>query len=92
MEQGTARFRGGLCLTELLGWSDIACGHRQVVGISLMLDLNHACIALQVRLASRKVLNFCSVYSGELARLHLALFYIYGVYYQWPKRLTGESF
>lgn len=23
-------------------------------------------------------------------RLHLSLFYLYGIYYEWPKRLTGE--
>mmetsp|Transcript_324 Transcript_324/g.934 ORF Transcript_324/g.934 Transcript_324/m.934 type:complete len:357 (-) Transcript_324:349-1419(-) len=54
--------------------------------------LPHERLWNKVRLASRKVLNFCSVYSGELARLHLALFYIYGVYYQWPKRLTGIKY
>lgn len=24
-------------------------------------------------------------------RLHLALFYLHGTYYQWPKRLTGAT-
>ena len=28
-------------------------------------------------------------YSSEATRLHLALFYFYGIYYQWSKRLTG---
>ena len=28
-------------------------------------------------------------YSSEATRLHLALFYFYGIYYQWSKRLAG---
>ena len=46
--------------------------------------------ALQIRLLSSTLLNLFGQYSGEAARVHLALFYIYGIYYQWPKRLTGE--
>ncbi len=30
-------------------------------------------------------------YAPVSARLHLALFYFYGVYYHWAKRATGES-
>ena len=30
-----------------------------------------------------------SRHSNTLTRLHLALFYFYGVYYVWPKRVTG---
>ena len=29
-------------------------------------------------------------YAPVSARLHLALFYFYGVYYHWAKRATGE--
>ncbi len=45
---------------------------------------------LQIRLLTSTLLNVIAQYSGEAARVHLALFYIYGIYYQWPKRLTGE--
>lgn len=32
-----------------------------------------------------------SQYLGAAMRLHLALFYFYGLYYHWSKRATGES-
>lgn len=32
------------------------------------------------------------VWGGFVARAHLALFYLYGVFYQWEKRLLGVSF
>ena len=31
-------------------------------------------------------------YAPVSARLHLALFYFYGVYYHWAKRATGDTF
>ncbi len=31
-----------------------------------------------------------SQYSGAAVRLHLALFYFYGLYYHWSKRATGK--
>jgi hypothetical protein len=35
--------------------------------------------------------QFFSENGPALVRLHLALFYVFGMYYQLPKRLTGES-
>ena len=29
-------------------------------------------------------------YTGVAVRLHLALFYFYGIYYHWSKRAAGE--
>ena len=38
----------------------------------------------------RKMWQVLSQYSGAGMRLHLALFYFYGLYYHWSKRATGE--
>jgi Pex2 / Pex12 amino terminal region len=45
----------------------------------------------QVTRHAAEAWRWLGCYSGEAARLHLALFYIYGTYYEWPKRLAGES-
>lgn len=37
-----------------------------------------------------KVWHILSQYSGAAIRLHLALFYFYGLYYHWSKRATGK--
>ena len=39
----------------------------------------------------RKLWQIVSPYSGIAMRLHLALFYSYGLYYHWSKRATGEQ-
>lgn len=44
----------------------------------------------QVSRHAAEAWRWLNCYSGEAARLHLALFYIYGTYYEWPKRLAGE--
>jgi hypothetical protein len=44
---------------------------------------------MQVRRHAADSWQWLGRYSGEAARLHLALFYIYGTYYQWPKRVAG---
>lgn len=45
----------------------------------------------QIKGTGAAFITHLSRYKGELARLHLALFYYHGIYYQWPKRLTGEA-
>ena len=39
----------------------------------------------------RAVWQAVSQYSSGAVRLHLALFYFYGLYYHWSKRATGEQ-
>ena len=39
----------------------------------------------------RNVWQVLSQYSGAAVRLHLALFYFYGLYYHWSKRATGQD-
>lgn len=46
---------------------------------------------MQVKQQANAAWQFLGQYSGEAARLHLALFYIYGSYYEWPKRLAGQQ-
>ncbi|DBB14188.1 TPA: hypothetical protein ACH3X3_001137 [Trebouxia sp. C0006] len=38
----------------------------------------------------RSLWQVLSQYSGAAVRLHLALFYFYGLYYHWSKRATGK--
>lgn len=38
----------------------------------------------------RGIWQVLSQYSGPAMRLHLALFYFYGLYYHWSKRATGD--
>ena len=38
----------------------------------------------------RTVWQVLSQCSGAAVRLHLALFYFYGLYYHWSKRATGD--
>jgi Pex2 / Pex12 amino terminal region len=45
----------------------------------------------QVSMHAAEAWRWLGCYSGEAARLHLALFYIYGTYYEWPKRLAGAT-
>lgn len=49
-------------------------------------------VGMQVRRHGTEVWQWLGRYSGEATRLHLALFYIYGTYYQWPKRLADELY
>ena len=52
---------------------------------------NLQAIPVQVSSHAAEAWRWLGCYSGEAARLHLALFYIYGTYYEWPKRLAGET-
>lgn len=53
-------------------------------------SLNMASRTVQVQQQAHAAWQFLGQYSCEAARLHLALFYVYGSYYEWPKRLAGQ--
>jgi Pex2 / Pex12 amino terminal region len=50
---------------------------------------NPQAASVQITRHAAEAWRWLGCYSGEAARLHLALFYIYGTYYEWPKRLAG---
>lgn len=54
--------------------------------------LPHERLLSQAKKKGAAVLSIAWSHKGAISRLHLALFYYYGVYYQWPKRLTGVRY
>ena len=63
-------------------------GSVQFIGMHTCQSLGNK--SLQVKRQGTAAWQWLGQYSGEATRLHLALFYIYGSYYEWPKRLTGR--
>ncbi|KAL3156613.1 hypothetical protein ABBQ38_000900 [Trebouxia sp. C0009 RCD-2024] len=50
------------------------------------------CVQQDILSRWRTVWHVLSQYSGAAMRLHLALFYFYGLYYHWSKRATGVRY